>query len=166
MSKTGQKNSKKTTPRGKQSAQPAPEERGIWREAIGVILFFAGLLLLYFLFSNPTTGAGQAIVRTARALAGNLCWALPLLLGWAGVLVAFSGKARSMKPSRVILIALLFLLVMAVVHVFSADRVMEGARLFSYESFLQRSWPFPEGGAGLLGGLAGPCSATWAWPER
>ena len=153
MSKTGQKNSKKTTPRGKQPAQPAPEERGIWREAIGVILFFAGLLLLYFLFSNPTTGAGQAIVRTARALAGNLCWALPLLLGWAGVLVAFSGKARSMKPSRVILIALLFLLVMTVVHVFSADRIMEGARLFNYETFLQRSWQYQEGGAGLLGAL-------------
>ena len=153
MSKTGQKNSKKTTARGKQPAQPAPEERGIWREAIGVILFFAGLLLLYFLFSNPTTGAGQAIVRTARALAGDLCWALPLLLGWAGVLVAFSGKARSMKPSRVILIALLFLLVMTVVHVFSADRIMEGARLFNYETFLQRSWQYQEGGAGLLGAL-------------
>ena len=117
---------------------------GIWREALGVILFFAGLLLLYFLFSNPTTGAGQAIVRTARALAGNLCWALPLLLGWAGVLVAFSGKARSMKPSRVILIALLFLLVMTVVHVFSADRIMEGARLFNYETFLQRSWQYQD----------------------
>ena len=153
MGKTAQNGTKKTTAKARASAQAAPEERGIWREAIGVILFFAGLLLVYFLISDSHAGAGQAIVNIARSLAGSLCWALPVVLGWAGILVAFSGKERSMKPGRVLLIALLILLGMTAVHVFSADRIMDGARLFNYETFVQRSWQYREGGAGVLGAL-------------
>ncbi|MEF9894722.1 MAG: hypothetical protein RR843_02985, partial [Clostridia bacterium] len=141
------------TGKGRVQKEQPQEERGIWREALGVILFFAGILLFYFLIVEPKEGAGQAIVWFARALAGSLCYALPLVLGWMGVLVAFSGRDKSLKFGRIFLMALMILLVMTLIHLFSADDVMRGAQLFNYPNFLKRSYEFQKAGAGLLGAL-------------
>ncbi|MEG1193370.1 MAG: DNA translocase FtsK [Clostridia bacterium] len=141
------------TSKGRVQKEQPQEERGIWREALGVILFFAGILLFYFLIVEPKEGAGQAIVWFARALAGSLCYALPLVLGWMGVLVAFSGRDKSLKFGRIFLMALMILLVMTLIHLFSADDVMRGAQLFNYPNFLKRSYEFQKAGAGLLGAL-------------
>ncbi len=154
MAKTTTGSKKKPPARSAPAKQNQPPvDRGIWREAVGVILFFAGLLLMYFLIVSPTDGLGRWLTETARGLAGALCYALPLMLGWAGVLVAFSGRERSMKKSRVALISLLIVFVLSLVHLFSADYIMEGARLHDYQTFLSRSYAYQGGGAGVLGAL-------------
>ena len=153
---TNRSNTKKKAPAsrastGQQAAQPTID-RGIWREAIGVILFFAGVLLMYFLITTPDAGMGQWLVTTSRGLAGALCYALPLVLIWVGVLVAFSGRDRSLRLSRIALLSLLIVFALTLVHLFSADTIMDGA-LHNYETFLMRSYAYQSGGAGVLGAL-------------
>lgn len=152
--KTQSTGAKNTQSKGKDKgkAQPA-HEKGLGREVAGVLLFFAGILLLYFLITGHERGAGKVIVDIARSLAGSLSFVLPFLLGWGGITTAFSGRKKERKPGRVLLVALLVLLVMTMVHLFRFDAIMEGARLWNYETFLQRSWKYRVGGAGVLGAL-------------
>ena len=154
MAKSAPGNKKKTPAKGKaQQTQMPLEDRGFAREAIGVLLFFVGALLLYFLIDNPGAGLGRIVVEVTRGLAGALRYAVALAFMWAGVLVAFSGRERSMKKSRIALIVLLVLLIMTITHLFSVEDIMQGARFFNYQTFLARSYAYDQGGAGVLGAL-------------
>lgn len=150
--KTQSTRAKNTQGKDKGKAQPT-QEKGLGREVAGVLLFFAGILLLYFLITGHERGAGKVIVDIARSLAGGLSFVLPFLLCWGGIVTAFSGRKKERKPGRVLLVAFLVLLVMTMVHLFRFDTIMEGARLWNYETFLQRSWGYRVGGAGVLGAL-------------
>lgn len=149
------KTTKKTPARGaKQTALPEKSaQRGAGREVGGVLLFCAAALLFYFLFTDPQAGFGREIVRAARGLAGALSFALPLILAWAGLALAFSRQEKPLRLRRVLLVAILILLVMALVHLFSADAIMQGASPINFSVFLQRSFDYQTGGAGWLGAL-------------
>ena len=101
-----------------------------------------GLVLLYFILSNPQYGAGLALVRVLRGIAGSMRIVIPVAFCWAGILFIFSGRDKTVKPGRVTLISLIPLIVFTGVHVFSFDAVAGTMRIYSYSNFLSQSYAY------------------------
>ena len=146
---------KKTSSRqaAKNTKKPSKPDHGIAREVLGVLLLCLGALVAYFLLVSPVRGMGRDIVTISKGLAGGVSFAVPILLWWVGIVVAFTGSETVLHPGRVFLITLMALLLLTLIHVFSADQIMLSARLYDYQTFLDRSYTYQTGGAGLLGAL-------------
>ena len=133
--------------------EPPAADRGAWREATGVALIGVALLLGYFSVFDSATQAGVVIKSILTGLAGKLCYIVPVIVCWAGVLTAFSGRMRRIKISKVALAALLVLCVCALVHVFWFDQIVSGMRFYTFFNFVGQSYAYKQGGAGVLGAL-------------
>ncbi|MDO4548662.1 MAG: hypothetical protein Q4D04_11220, partial [Clostridia bacterium] len=143
----------KTTGKKAATRKKAPQERGVWREVIGIMLFFTGVILIYLLATEPRDGMGAQAVWLCRALAGGLSYMVGVAFCWIGIVVAFSGREKSISPGRVFLMATLAVLIMTLIHLFSAADIMRQASLYDYQTFLERSRDYQTGGAGLIGAL-------------
>ncbi len=119
-------------------------------ELIGLgLVGLAAVSLAVLITGDVATNAFKALL---TGLAGVLCWAVPALLAWAGILIGFAGK-KKYDVGRILLMVMCVLLVFAMVHIFSAPRIFLSMQLKTgYINFIQQSF-FDRGGAGLLGAL-------------
>ena len=147
----------KTASRAKSAprkTQAEPKNTG--REAAGVIVICLGLLSCYFALTTDATGFAGSVRAIMLGLAGNLCFLLPLIICWGGLILAFSARQKSTDPGRICLIGALFLIVFGFVELFFVDDILREVRLNNYGGFLAQAFRAQKG-AGLLGGLT-------AWP--
>lgn len=149
---TATKSNKKPTQK-----QPGPakdeernqEDRGYLIEVIGVIIAGLGIAALYF----AIVGGGNPVDNIIRGLGGSFCILIPVLLLWISFLTIFTRRFKK-NGRKIALIALMFLLVMAARHVFSAEDIKYSLHIRNYSSFIVRSYEMKAGG-GAMGALLG-----------
>ena len=125
---------------------------------IAVALFGLAVLLLYLCFAAPQEGTAMGAIRDAlRGLGGSLCFALPLILVWAGALCVAAARGRRPSAFRIVCDALLIFLLFAAVQIFFAERIVrERMTLSGFSNFVDKSYGYGSGG-GAIGALL-------AWP--
>ena len=123
-----------------------------------IAIFGLAVLLMYIAIAEPQQGTAMGAIRDVmRGLGGSLCYALPLVLAWAGVLCLFAARGRRVSVIRTIADILMILTFFAAVHVFFARRiVVERMTISGFSNFVAKSY-----GYGLGGGAIG---ALLAWP--
>ena len=126
------------------------------REVAGVAVICIGLLSSYFALTSNATGFAGVIRAIMLGLAGRLCFALPVIICWAGIIIAFSGKQRKVSPGRISLIAAMFLIVFGVVELFFVEGILSGLRQHTFMNFIVSAFR-AQTGAGVLGAIT-------AWP--
>ena len=91
------------------------EERAAGSSAPALILtaiaiFGLAVLLMYIAIAEPQAGTAMGAIRDVmRGLGGSLCYALPLVLAWAGVLCIFAARGRRVSIIKTIVDILMIL---------------------------------------------------------
>lgn len=155
----GKANTRRTPRKGttQKASTASAQQQDIIREVAGIIVICVGLLSIYFVSTSDATGVAGGIRALMLGLSGKLCVLLPVIICWIGCILAFSGKQRKISPSRISLIAMLFVVLFGVVELFYVDDIltMQTGRA-SYASFLLQAFRAQKG-SGLLGAIT-------AWP--
>ena len=125
---------------------------------IAIAIFGLAVLLMYIAVAEPQQGTAMGAIRDVmRGLGGSLCYALPLVLAWAGVLCIFAARGRHVPVVKTLVDILLILTFFAGVHVFFARRiVVERMTIMGFSNFVSKSYSYGQGG-GAIGALL-------AWP--
>lgn len=123
-----------------------------------IAIFGLAVLLMYIAIAEPQENTAMGAIRDVmRGLGGSLCYALPLVFGWAGVLCIFSARGRHVSVIKTLLDVLMILTFFAGVHVFFARRiVVERMTIAGFSNFVAKSYSYGAGG-GAIGALL-------AWP--
>ena len=117
-------------------------------------LFGLALILEYIALISPTPGTLMGNIRDVmRGLGGDLSFALPLTLGYAGVLCLFSAKGRRVSIVKAIIDLVMVLCIFAGFHVFFAERIIvERMTIMGFANFVSKSYRAAQGG-GAVGAL-------------
>ena len=123
-----------------------------------IAIFGLAVLLMYIAIAEPQAGTAMGAIRDVmRGLGGSLCYALPLVLAWAGVLCIFAARGRRVSVIKTIVDILMILTFFAGVHVFFARRiVVERMTISGFSNFVAKSYSYGQGG--------GAVGALLAWP--
>ena len=123
-----------------------------------IAIFGLAVLLMYIAIAEPQAGTAMGAVRDVmRGLGGGMCYALPLVLAWAGVLCVLAARGRRVSPIKTAVDILMVLTLFAGVHVFFARRiVVERMTIAGFSNFVAKSYGYGQGG-GAIGALL-------AWP--
>ncbi len=168
---TAKKNTKSASgARGKASsgakkggARPPSTEERIARTLWGVLLFGIGILMLASLIMEPSAPLIRFVRDVQQGAAGTLCFVLPFLLGWGGILMTFTRRNPD-NPKRVLAVLALLLLVATGAQIFELREISRiagmGKNPETYDQFLKvsidQSTKYATGG-GFIGALL-------AWP--
>ena len=132
-------------PSSAQSARaqkPAPQPRG-GRNAMGLLIFCAGLILLISLFTSATTPFFSTIQRAIQGTMGKLSVCFPLVICWGGLLIAFSSRNR-VSASTLALITGIVLWVVSLMQVAQYTRVVSMLQAIglpvTWSGFIERSF--------------------------
>ncbi len=123
-----------------------------------IAIFGLAVLLMYIAVAEPQAGTAMGAIRDVmRGLGGSLCYALPLVLAWAGVLCIFAARGKRVSVIKTIVDILMILTFFAGVHVFFARRiVVERMTISGFSNFVAKSYSYGQGG--------GAVGALLAWP--
>ncbi len=148
---------KKRSIQGKRSAtrkkvQPQRAPKSVKRDVIGILLVAVGVLSVYFVLNSSVTGAGLAIRRFLRGIAGDLSFLISLILLWLGLVFCLSSGGRTVRKGHVPLVILLFILLLGFIELFSVETVNNRLSYHTYGNALMEAYRL-ESGAGLLGML-------------
>ena len=123
-----------------------------------IAIFGVSVLLMYIAIAEPQSGTAMGAIRDVmRGLGGSLCFALPLVLAWSGVLCIFAARGRRVSAIKTAVDILLVLTFFAGVHVFFARRiVVERMTIAGFSNFVAKSYSYGQGG--------GAVGALLAWP--
>ena len=123
-----------------------------------VALFGAAILLLYIYIASPQAGTAMGTIRNVLySLGGNVGFALPLMLVWAGVLCLQSVRGREISPFAAACDVLLFVCFFTAVQLFSVETIRQSRMTIDgFTNFVVKSYGYG-GGGGAIG-------AILAWP--
>ena len=143
----------------KKAPAPAPvpeeKEKGSGRELFGLFLLCLGVLSAIYSFFPSSNLATDVL----QGLAGKLCFLMPLLLLWAGALVAFS-SGRKMNPGRISLMLGMVLLLFAFVHLITVHETYRQVSVRRFVNYCLYCYS-EQAGSGIIGAaLAYPLYLT------
>lgn len=140
------------------------EERDAGSNAPALILaaiaiFGLAVLLMYIAVAVPQSGTAMGAIRDVmRGLGGSLCYALPLVLAWAGVLCIFAARGNRISVVKIIVDIFMILTFFASIHIFCIRTIWveNGLTQESISNIVTWSYRSNMGG-GAIGALL-------AWP--
>ena len=123
-----------------------------------VALFGLAVLLMYIALAEPQQGTLMGQVRDVmRGLGGDMAFALPLMVAWAGVLCVLAARGGRVSTFRTVADVFMALCAFAAVHIFFAQRVVvERMTILGFANFVAKSYGYGRGG--------GAVGALLAWP--
>ena len=143
---------KKTSPAARKgkNGKNAPQQNTTIIEMIGYGIICIAVVSLIVLLSMHDPN--NAIVSLMRGLAGNLCYVLPFILLWIGLIVTFF-RTRQRDVGKITMIAGIILVVFSLAHIAHADEILGRLQLGSgWMNFIEQSYTERVGG-GAIGAL-------------
>ena len=122
-----------------------------------IAIFGLAVLLMYIVLVEPQAGTVMGEIRgVIRGLGGKLCYLLPPVLAWAGVLCLFAARGRHVSVVKTLVDVLMVLTFFAGIHVFSIRKIWVENGLTQNSLMNIVTWSYRSGeGGGALGALLG-----------
>ncbi|MDO4741317.1 MAG: hypothetical protein Q4A66_11665, partial [Eubacteriales bacterium] len=145
-------NTRKPQRGGAKKNSSGGDSKQLVRDVTGVVILCLGVLSVYFAFTPNAVGFPGVVRSIMTGLAGVLCFAIPIILCWAALILLFSTRQRRISPVRVALLSALIAIVFGVFELFAMDGLLADLRQTNYASFLLHAFRAQTGG-GLIGAI-------------